>query len=297
MSVTITIKQRGLFKKKFTMDDVVSWLGLSYGVMDDDFVLEEDKIGDSVTFYDSKRIGRGFDCRIVNKGVEMRLNLPNTNHDIELFYQAVQTIGEHLKVKTVLWEDMQMIPFRRFPEFMQSDRDTSVSALRHFQKETSNKPDSPFMMFAVRNPISLGQKHLDAVDGDLDKFEELLHKLQSEDYFYARFRFFKKDEASGPIIGVSFVGDNILSVVPAKPEKPIGCNDEIKGYYVRLPGNNVPLQVFLDNVVPVGEYDADHIKVCLDEKQINGIIAKGTVDAWTGEAVPCVPYRRNSNAQ
>ena len=41
MSVTVKIKQKSIFKKKMTMDDIINLTGLSYGVCDENYRLDE----------------------------------------------------------------------------------------------------------------------------------------------------------------------------------------------------------------------------------------------------------------
>lgn len=293
MSVTIDIRQKGLFKKEVTMSRVADLLGLSFGISDSNFILQEGELGDIVVFYDSQRIGRGFECSIEGKDIRLRLPLPSTPHDIDLFYRAAAALCRYVKTGKVLVDGETVVHTDRFPELAQNNRSDSSRALEDMKNKSGGFEGDTFMIMSARNPISFGPGQLSEVGSNLNAFEELLHRLQSRDVYFAGCKYFQRNSDSS-VFGVYFIGDGIASVVPRKPAQPLAISDAKVGqFYVCLPQKNaVPYGTFIDNVAVVDEYDAGSVIVCLNEKQINDIIAKGTVDMQTDEPIPFNPYHR-----
>ena len=100
MSIEVTIKQKGFFKKSITLD-VILGKELKYGRFDGDH-LEKGEFGkNEFIAYHPEHIGRGFsvDCVPYTKdGVYLRLPQPSTPREIRDFYDTVQRIAttEHL---------------------------------------------------------------------------------------------------------------------------------------------------------------------------------------------------------
>jgi len=64
MSVMVKIKQKFIFKKKLSIEDIIKLTNLSYGICDENYRLIPNEIADHTLLYDVNRIARGIDLAI-----------------------------------------------------------------------------------------------------------------------------------------------------------------------------------------------------------------------------------------
>lgn len=87
MSVNITIKQTGLFKKTLHPETVIKNCGLSYGINDGNFRLCENEIGEYTLLFNRENgLARGIEFSLDNNEINLRLSLPTGEKEISLFF-------------------------------------------------------------------------------------------------------------------------------------------------------------------------------------------------------------------
>lgn len=64
MSVMVKIKQKFIFKKKLSIEDIIKLTNLSYGICDENYRLIPNEIADHTLLYDVNRTARGIDLAI-----------------------------------------------------------------------------------------------------------------------------------------------------------------------------------------------------------------------------------------
>ena len=127
MAVNVIVKQKGIFGKNITIEDIVGD-DLSYGIMDDNYRLKQGEQGEYMVVYDSRHLGRGMEVSFEKKDVNLRLPLPNSEEDIRLFYQTVERVCRGQGVHS-FYRDGEKIGLGDFENLIQLDMDASKGAL------------------------------------------------------------------------------------------------------------------------------------------------------------------------
>ena len=87
MSVNIRIMQKGFFhQKKFTIEDLIKLSHLSFGVMDENYQLIPNQIGNHTLLFNRKDLQRGIELYIQNHDICLKLDLPASMDEIQLLY-------------------------------------------------------------------------------------------------------------------------------------------------------------------------------------------------------------------
>lgn len=89
MSVIARIKPKGLFKKKMSIQEIIGYTNLSYGVCDENYRLIENEIAKHTLLYDNAKPARGIDISMDEFDVVLQLSLPTTPSEIQLFYNTM----------------------------------------------------------------------------------------------------------------------------------------------------------------------------------------------------------------
>ena len=85
MAVNVEIKQKKNEIIELTIPEIAALKDLRYGVSNNNYLLEEDEVGQYTILYDKKKIGRGFEISFEENGcIYLRLPLPTTGYEIEL---------------------------------------------------------------------------------------------------------------------------------------------------------------------------------------------------------------------
>ncbi len=133
-------------------------------------------------------------------------------------------------------------------------------------------------MFGVYNPISIGIKEITQIGNSIDNLEEYLHRLQSADVYYAAPRVYRTEDK---LIGIYAIAPDVPSVVPTTPYIVLNQIKGIEEWYVMLSeGKTVKYEDFIRNINPKEYYDADHVIVLLNGRDINTLADKYSVQLY-----------------
>lgn len=91
MSVCARIKQKSLFKKKMSIEDVINDINLPYGICDENYRLIFNKIGKHTLIYDDEKLARGIDVSIEDSDIVLLLSLPTSSSEIRLLRNCVSS--------------------------------------------------------------------------------------------------------------------------------------------------------------------------------------------------------------
>lgn len=265
MSVTIQIKQSGLFKKILTVPEIAVLGNMKYGISDEYFCLKEGELDQVSLLYNPDNLARGIEVFYEDSDINLRLGLPTTGSEIRAFYDLAEKICQKLKVKEFLRDDNPAFPAEK-ENYIRADISTSVDALMDIHDKISSDENNFFIILGVTNPISLSIIEMNRISGDYENFEKLLHRLQKMDAYYAKPHVYgRRDDSS---FACYAVGEGIVSVVPTKPYILMG-EDDIQDWYVLMPENTiVRYDDFINNVGIRDYYDANHVIVCLTAEEI-----------------------------
>ena len=93
MSVNVVIKPLNENDKLMTIPEIAALMKLNYGVSDVNYCLEIGQTGQYTILFDFDKIGRGFEVWYENNSICLRLPLPTTGHDIDVFYALIKLYG------------------------------------------------------------------------------------------------------------------------------------------------------------------------------------------------------------
>lgn len=275
MSVTVKIKQKGLFKKKLDIKDIIKLTNLSYGISNENYCLNEFEIAEHTLLYDKNKLARGIDICIEGNDIILFLNLPTSKEEIMLFYDTIEKICHHLSINQYIREE-ELVNINDNKNFIKWDENGSIQGLVDLKAKIESEEYSNFQMFGIYNPITLGKREIKKINNDLDNLAKLLHELQSQDVYYASPHVYKINEK---LIGFYAVGPNIPSVVPTEPYIVLNQIEGIEEWYVMIKeGKSIKYDDFIKNTGKTKYYDANHVIVNLSEKKINELLDNYSVE-------------------
>lgn len=267
MAIVMEIRQNEYHQGEVSIPQLAKLENLSYGSMDPEFCMVFDAVGDRYTvFYDENSIGRGFEVCFKGSNVAINLPIPNTATDIRNAYRVVKRVCDIFNVDNFIC-DGEIVTVQHIPQLVESNIAISCEAIEKIDRHVRKGAHNSITILAAMNPIVVGEAQLDEIDGTIEGFEKFLHRMQQMNVFYATPKYYKLDD--GTVFGLYFITENVMAVIPSEPYPPFAKIENLKGYYVRIPdGNEVPYKDFLENAMYMGPYDANHVVVCLTEKNI-----------------------------
>ncbi len=272
MAVAIEIKQTKAPKKVITAEEIAALKNLEYGVLDDYFVLDQNRTGSITIVYDPRKIGRGIEVSQKDGDVSLRLPLPTSESDIKLFYSLAEEICKVLG-ETSMYRDEVRISARDAYLYASNDIEASVNGIDSVSENIRSKEMQCFYVFGALNPITLGEKEINEINGSLKNFEDLMDRLQQIDAFYSNPHFYKKKD--GTIFGVYFVGEEIECIVPKHAHAPFNCVKNVSEWYVMTGDSiSVPYDEFIEKAEKLGDYDSKHIIAVLRKDTVAELTEK-----------------------
>ncbi len=269
MSVNVRIKQKSLFKKKLSLDDIIKLTGLSYGISDENYRLIKNEKAVHTLLYDEKKLARGIDISLDGTDIILLLSLPTSISEIRRFYEIIEKICYKLKIKNYIREEEQ-VSLNDKEKFIKYDEQASVAGLEKIKANILQDEYKRFEVFGIYNPISIGVKEIKQIENNLDKLENYFHKIQSLDVYYAVPRVYKINEK---LVGIYAIGANIPSVVPTTPYIVLNQIQGIEKWYVMLKeGKTIKYEDFINNINTKEYYDANHIIATLSNEEIIALL-------------------------
>ena len=269
MSVTVEIRQKTIFRKPLTLEDVIRLSGLSYGTADENFRLIERETGNCTLLYDPETLARGMELSVNENAISLKLSLPTSKAEIRRFYEVVKLLCTTLKTKQFILEG-QTQTLRDIDTLMQNDMNASIGALDDLNQEISKNEYKHFQVFGICFPISLGKHEFDYIGNDLDRLGELLHYLQSQDVYYAAPKVYRVKER---LVGIYFTEADLPTVLPTEPYIIL---DQIKGiedWYLMLKNQRtVRYEDFMNAVSEKTYFDANHRIISLSQEKLDAIL-------------------------
>ncbi len=280
MSVNVTIKEKGLRKKKLEIKDVILE-GMRYGIMDESYRLEEGKVLENTVIFNDKEIARGYEISLEKGEIHLNMPLPTSEKDIRFFYEYVKILCEKLKTKIFIREE-EKCTFDQIPSFIDMDMKTSESALKLMEENMDKGEYENMYLFGALNPIAIGKKEIEIIDGNVSKLGELLDHLQRKDLYYAAPQIYQRKD--GTYFGVYILTEDIPSIFPYQPkllvtDKKIEVSEwnigfvvdkEVKGF--------TSYHDFLSSVKKEEEYDSEHFTIKMKKKEIKELLEKYKID-------------------
>lgn len=166
-------------------------------------------------------LGRGFMLAVSPDGKEytFTMGLPTTAHDLRALQTAVQSVAEALGARTVVQDGGA----KWKPENL-------GNAFAHIGESNAKgipaimaRQDATFALQGVKWPLYFEremQQTLAALPPNAaqEAFDTYLHQKQVGDYYYAKPRFYSKNNADdGGVLGNYSITEGVHSIIPKKP--------------------------------------------------------------------------------
>ena len=217
MSVDVIIKQKGLFKKKLSLKDILMDK-FKYGRYNENYILYPEERGDGeITIYNPQCIGRGISViwneEEINE-IGLHMLLPTTNSEINDFYDLIEHLCMLWKTKTFI-QDGEERSLNELNDLKMNMKAYSFETLQSFLTEHDNGN-----FFCAMWPYSFQAKDVKhwLEDQTLMAFEKDLHENQLKDLYYANPRYYRDQD--NKIMGVYTVTATVDTIFPIRPIVP-----------------------------------------------------------------------------
>lgn len=284
MAITSTIKQKK--KNPLTVEDIIELSGLSFGAMNDKYVLEKDMIGQYTMLYDSKRIGRGLELSLdENNNIKLSILCPTSKHEIDLYFDLITKLCEKIDTPRFKFADKsaKLKSIDSYKEFLVKGFKESLQWIRN-QIETEEC--KTYTIFGALNPICFDLELINKIGDSLEELEKFLDSLQKKDSLYVIPSFYTRNKDK-TALALYYIPENTNVTVPLKEEDPFIENKfydiEVKvDYYVEFSDENfIEYNDFINNVEFKDDYDAQRKIVYLSEEDVEKLIDKYAVNILT----------------
>lgn len=260
MAVKVKITQKGIMKKQIELQQLIP-SRYGYGILNDQYVLQENQISKYVIVYNPVSIARGIEISLDENdrnSVWLSLSLPTAIEEIKGFYSIVKSICEKLHT-TYFTRDEKQGGFSDFDWMIQSDKEASEEALNDMFDKIGTEYVH-YYIFGALNPICIGEAEKEKLKFcGLNGFGEYLNNIQKVDAYYTAPNFYQKKD--GTIFGCYAICADITSIVPLKPKDIMGRMKEVNEWYVLLSDKTVPYQAFIDSIIDKEYYDDENVLI------------------------------------
>lgn len=254
MALEINLKQKGLFKKELTLNDITAGF-YRYGVTDEYYRLDEGSTdGQNIIFYNPQHIGRGVEIdwkEGIKEEINLRLPLPATDYDIEMTYDIVRRIADKWHLKDFA-QDGEPHTLDDIEGDIAYQKEFSLKRLADF----GDKGDrySQLTIFAVMWPVEMTASQLSRFghSGSGQGFATFLHNCQCRDLFYAVPRLYRMND-SDSIVAIWTITATVDSIIPDRRRLPVS---------MAMPGEKLPeCEKYLVSLVSIQQ---NKMLTCID---------------------------------
>lgn len=275
MSVDVLIKEKGLFRKKRELSDII-FENMGYGVMDEAYRLCEGEKGNCTVVYHKSNICRGFEVSLDKGSVELRMSLPTGEAEIRFFYDYIKKICNLLNTKT-FERNGEMASFDKIESYIAGDISASEDALKQIDENISKGEYRTMYLFGAYHPIAIGKRELAITRHDPQKLGRMLHEMQVMDVYYARSSVYRRLDES--LFGMYVLSAGVTTILPFEPGVFMNHELKVDDWNVLLVAGDerkgaVSFGDFMANIDTSEIYDTEHFVITLDEERMNELVAQ-----------------------
>ena len=217
MAFDITISaKKTLFKKtpRLNVEDILKNCNLKFGSYDDYYILQEDKMyNNTMILYNPQKFARGIFMdlnKFVSGKVSLSINLPTTPSEIDDLFNVInEIINQYVNVNLYIEDN-------KYDKNILGDLkyDLNKSCLDNLRQIASNNPQLKLIQTLVKFPYTFSDEDREKFKNakDLTEYEELLHKIQDVDIYYAKP--ILRQKPGGDVLSCYSVSNNCTSVFP-----------------------------------------------------------------------------------
>ena len=230
MAIIIGIQQQGLLQKPVTLKDILVE-DMSYGVYGEGKHLLEKKKGKYTLLYFPKNIQRGFEVLKEKHAVYAKLNVPASEEEIRALFAYARFLCSLLGTDRFLCNDREYGP-DDIDALTGYFIDVSVKELWNIRKKINSPEVNSLYIFGAKNPVALGKTEMEEVNGSLERFGKLLHRIQSTPGYYAVPAL--RENPDGTLTGVYLVNADTDTIFPLVPGDALFLREKPSSWEVLL---------------------------------------------------------------
>ena len=266
MDVVVRIKNKGLVVKKLNLNEVLEIVSLQYGSLDKYFRLVKNKIEDKVICYEKNNIGRGIHLECKKGYIYLKLLMPTSKREIGLYYTLIEDICKKINKKSFI-KNNHKVNIKSIEKEAKKDVITCEKLIENMYMQNKNNNNEVYKILQVTNPIYLGKNEFEYINNDLENFEALLNAKQNLDSYYSISEKINKNGLNGRVYTIK---ENTNSIIPnINRMNEIHKQEEI---YFNINDNYIKYENLISNIDEVTYYDANNIKLSLDDNKVNELI-------------------------
>ena len=237
MSVIVNLKQKKGFLKKPVkiempfLQSAVYDADMYFGIPNEAYVIDQYEGGNDIretlfVLYRKDIYGRGMSF-LVDKdyNIELVLNNPATQRDIESFYKVIAFCCKQLKLDSFEQED-EIIKL--------NDIESKKNEIIGFNKSLIKgmfKPD--LTLFGAIYPIAIEAEFIESLenmteDEAYSAYEKYLDEKQKMDCYFAKPSLFNTSQDGEYIVARYVLTEDVPSIFPVSPYLPFGYRQELK---------------------------------------------------------------------
>ncbi|MEG0366506.1 MAG: DUF4299 family protein [Coprobacillus sp.] len=291
MSLDITIQQKGIFKKKLSLSDILMD-EFEYGRYNENYVLmQNEKSDEELTLYHPHHIARGISViwnENETKEIGLHMLFPTTNAEIDDLYKLVTQYCQYYKTD-IFEQDGQRYTLSDIDEVKQNIKTFNLQTYQDFLSQ-----HDAGCFFSAMWPYYFDKEIKDKWLNDLtlEIFADDLHQQQNQDLYYANAKFYNVDkDDKKQVMGVYTVTATVDTIFPLVPKTPFcyqdfSSKDDVKADFyavclVSIEKNEVLSTISFDEFInelnkrELHEFDGEHIYFDgLSENELNEIAQK-----------------------
>lgn len=223
MSKEIIIRNRRLFKKSLTIDELQLDSNCVFGYLDEHGRYTEDAEEASLPIlFDAQAIGRGVSIYLEDKKeAKLEIPLPCTESDSRLLYAVALRIAELWEAKSVII-DGEEVTLAELHKYIESDAQSNISILTQLSEymatrvKEEGEPDA-FVIPCATLPITLRAQLLAYFARNYPAFGQYLHDRQQAAPYYSVGIYINDEEADTLSVNYVAVYDEGF-VLPNSPQ-------------------------------------------------------------------------------
>lgn len=225
MSIDVSIKQKGFFKKTIPFN-VILGNQLAYGATDG-LRLIPNKMDEEVILYDPRSIGRGFGLKWnENEKNELTLRLlnPTTEGEMRAFFDCLRRI-------TSFWNCTMTVDGieEDIEEYLNQQEDLIAynhKIIKEVSEKIVNGESQALTLYSTMWPLVIGKDEAEQFIVNPHLFSSWMHEQQIKDYYYAKPQFFQTDQG---IKGIYALTEDCPTIMPNTPWVPLGIENPETG--------------------------------------------------------------------
>ena len=225
MSIDVSIKQKGFFKKTIPFN-VILGNQLAYGATDG-LRLIPNQMDEEVILYDPQSIGRGFGIKWnenEKNEITLRLLNPTTEGEMRAFFDCLRRITSFWNCKMTvdgIEEDIN--------EYLSQEDDLIAynhKVIKEVSEKIVNGESQRLTLYSTMWPLVIGKDEAEQFVVNPHLFSSWMHEQQIKDYYYAKPQFFQTEEG---IKGIYALTEDCPTIMPNTPWVPLGIENPETG--------------------------------------------------------------------